>query len=267
MNNPLTLQDYELISAYLDNMVSPKKRAVLENRLKAEPELNRALIEIKHTRRLIRAIPVQRVPRNFTLSASQVPARPQRFFLAPALNFVSLAAAVLLVVVFAGSNLFPALLGSSQAAKPAAPMALSASAPQQLAQSTPMIITWGQENSVSNYSAKSGLGGGSGGGSGSVDSSPGLLTSPGILPGANAAPTAESPAGLMAAAPPSSDTSNSSSLILGIPDKADQGKLISTPQTLAEPASPAMDIPLLELGLGALAVLSALLAFLLRKTH
>lgn len=263
MKTPLTLQDYELISAYLDNRVSPKERVAFENRLQAEPELNRALIELKHTRRLIRAIPVRRAPRNFTLSASQVPARPQRFFLAPALNFVSLAAAVLLVVVFAASNLFPAFQGS-QAAKPAAPVALSASAPRT--QSTPMIITWGQDNSVTNYGAKFGLGGGSGGGS--VDSSPNLSISPGISSGASEAPTAEPPAGLMAVAPPSNDNSNSSSLILGLPDKADQGKLISTPQTLAEPAAaPAMGIPLLEIGLGALAVLSALLALFLRKTH
>ena len=61
---------------------------------------------------------------------------------------------------------------------------------------------------------------------------------------------------------------STSSLILGIPDKADQGKVISTPEVATEnlPAS-GPDFQLIEIGLGALAIISFVVAWILRRAR
>jgi len=272
MTKNLTLQDYQSVSAYLDNASSPRERTKIEARLAADPELRRILQEFKYTRHLLRAMPVRKAPRNFTLSAAKVPVRPQRFFLAPVLNFTAAAAALLLVVVFAGSNLISGFLGRQTASEAMSPMAASVAQMDQTTQSsTPMIITWGQ-NGVNNYSAtaKSGYGGGGGDLSGSTMGTSPLLGGSAPAPNATQPPTTEAPgAATVAPLRLAQSTDTSGSLILGVPSAEDQGKVIATsavPLPAAEMQS-GPNFTLIEIGLGVLAVLCLAVSFLLRKLH
>ena len=268
MKKNLSLQDYQLISAYLDNACSPKERALFEKRLAVEPELLQALQEFKQTRRLLRVMPVRRAPRNFTLSPSQVPAKPQRFFLVPAMNILATTAAVLIVVVYAGSHLMPGFLEKRSAAESASPMALSAASTSSQSESaTPMIITWGQSGTGVDSSTKGGLGGGGGQSENNTFSTSKVV--PGILlGGGSGSATSEAPTESIAGASQPAATADTSSLILGIPDKADQGKVISTPEVATEnlPAS-GPDFQLIEIGLGALAIISFVVAWILRRAR
>jgi hypothetical protein len=63
-------------------------------------------------------------------------------------------------------------------------------------------------------------------------------------------------------------TSDSSSLILGIPDSSDQGKVTSTSGVNESQTHQQRNIlPIVEISLGILAIISAIVAFILRKIH
>lgn len=268
MMKTLSLQDYQLISAYLDNACSGKERAQFEKRIKEELELNQALLEFKHTRRLLQALPLRRAPRNFTLSGSHVPARPQRFFLAPALNFVALSTAVLMVAVFAGSQFIPGFLGTQQVVRSTSPMVSNLAATDTASASVPMIITWGQNGNSAKATGKGG-----GGGSSAQDSQP--LGGGEVMSAAAPAPVANLPG---EASPELSQTplqatqnttvSDDSNIILGIPAPADEGKVIATSSLNETNAAPSGNNLLwVEIGLGTLAAICAVASFILRKKH
>ncbi len=63
--------DLELLSSYLDGQVTPAERAALEARLQHEPELRRALDELRATVTALRELPPVRPPRSFTLDPAQ----------------------------------------------------------------------------------------------------------------------------------------------------------------------------------------------------
>jgi anti-sigma factor RsiW len=67
-----TSQDFDRLSAYLDNQLSERERAALEARLKAEPELRATLGELRLMVRALRALPPAKAPRSFTLTPAQV---------------------------------------------------------------------------------------------------------------------------------------------------------------------------------------------------
>ncbi len=68
---PLSRDDLEALSAYLDGALSAKERAALESRLTAEPELRSALNELRRTMTILRAAPRLTVPRNYTLDPAR----------------------------------------------------------------------------------------------------------------------------------------------------------------------------------------------------
>lgn len=70
-NIPPTEQDFELLSAYLDNQLSARDRSQLEIRLAAEPALRAALDELQLTVAVLKAAPQIAVPRNFTLDVAR----------------------------------------------------------------------------------------------------------------------------------------------------------------------------------------------------
>jgi hypothetical protein len=293
MTKTMTLSDYELVSAYLDGACSPRERVFLEERFGKEPELAQTLLEFKHVRRILRLLPVRRAPRNFTLSASQVPARPQHFFWAPALNYVGLASTLLLVMVFIGTNFLPGLSGTKMLTRSQNLMAST-----EAVSSTPMIITWGQP---ADTSAKGGMGGG-----GNSNSSPDLYSSDGSgLGGGNSNPSPEfnssSGSGLggggsvesateasgasvpvpnstevatevpmtMMAEPSTGDSTEAAvNPILGIAPTEEQGKVISTPEAVHQVnSSPEINYSLIEIILASIAVISVAAAFLIKKLH
>lgn len=97
----ISSQDFERLSAYLDNQLSSREKAALEARLAREPELKATLHELRQTVRALRTLPVVRPPRNFTLSARQLGAAPQRRFF-PVLRLATSLAALAMVLAFAG---------------------------------------------------------------------------------------------------------------------------------------------------------------------
>jgi len=261
MSKNFTFKQYQMLSDYLDERCSPRDKARVELMLKNDPEMQKSLAEFHRCRMMLRAIPQVRAPRNFTLSPSMTPQKPQRFFLAPALNYGALVAAVLFVFLFAGSRLMPLAV-----AKSAAPEAMMMAAPAaDLAEepTTVPLIIWGGA-----YGKGGGGGGaeGSGLGGGPV-AGPMMTTSQGdtttgLVPEA----TAES-------ANVTTTDANPSDLILGLPDPSTQGQVTVIGQ---EPAAEAvnetsrayMPFPWVlagEISFAVLAVGLALAAWIIRK--
>ena len=97
-------RDFEQLSAYMDGQLAPAEQHRLEERLRARPDLQEALDDLRRTRALLRSAPRRRAPRNFTLTPEMVGAQAVRrrrggFFnnLFPTLSFASAMAALLLV--------------------------------------------------------------------------------------------------------------------------------------------------------------------------
>ena len=105
MKNQMTWRDYELISAYLDNHLGGKERALFEARLNTDAELRKELQGISKTRLLLHSLPKLHAPRNYYVKAEATRARPT-FRMAPVFGIVSAVASVLLALVIFGSTLF-----------------------------------------------------------------------------------------------------------------------------------------------------------------
>lgn len=164
----LSNNDWQLLSEYLDGQISPRDKANLEKRMHTQVELREGLEELRQTRMILRTATKQRVPRNFTLTASmveQVRPRPWLRFV-PMLNFASAAAALALVVVMVYGLLPGAVPASAPAATEAPSLMAAESAPQEDASGeAPKIIQWG--------GGAYGLGGG-----GAVDAPPMIQAAP-----------------------------------------------------------------------------------------
>jgi anti-sigma factor RsiW len=122
MTTKISPRDWEAISAYVDGQLTPKERARLEDRLRANTELRAALQEIRRTRAMLRSQPRLRAPRNFTLTPEMVgqqsAVRRPAPRLYPAMRLASALASLLFVLVLLGDLL---LVG---AGGPAAPVAM-----------------------------------------------------------------------------------------------------------------------------------------------
>jgi hypothetical protein len=128
MNNKRNSRDYVLISAYLDNQLAGKDRALFEQRLKADPELQKELSEISSTRLMLRSLPRRKAPRNYFVTAPA--AQPHSTLkLAPIFGIVSAAASVLLALVIFGSTFISPT--SQVALAPAPSIPEESVAPQQ----------------------------------------------------------------------------------------------------------------------------------------
>jgi hypothetical protein len=99
-------QDFDRLSAYIDHQLPPAEQAALEQRLAHEPELRAALAELRLTVRAVRALPMVKPPRNFTLTPAQagLPAggRVRRGSLFSTLRLAAALSAVALAVVVGG---------------------------------------------------------------------------------------------------------------------------------------------------------------------
>ncbi len=167
MNDRISPEDWEILSAYLDGQASVKEQEKIKQKLATEPDLQRALDELQRTKMVLRSAPRRRVPHNFTLSPSMVPQRKPFFRLVPTLSFASGLAVLLLVLTFTFSGLATMASPQAQSARPpqstqAAPAAGSNLAAPQADQTQP-----GAANSpIINWGGATGLGGGGGGGGG-----------------------------------------------------------------------------------------------------
>ncbi len=117
MSTP-SFRDIELLSAYLDRELSQKEKTRLVARIVKEPELARALEDMRQTRSMLRQTPHRKAPRNFTLTPKMAGIRPPVPRVVPALSWAS-AVAMLLFICTLGYN-FLTVGGSLSAAAPRA---------------------------------------------------------------------------------------------------------------------------------------------------
>ena len=106
------MTDLELLSAYLDNQLSPKDRAQIESRLKADSNLQRTLAELGSIKTQLHALPTVKPPRTFTLKPETIRSR-STFNWIPILNWSTAVAAILFAVVIS-VDLFRAPLSARQ---------------------------------------------------------------------------------------------------------------------------------------------------------
>lgn len=118
MNDRYLNRDVEQLSAYIDLRLSTAEKTKVETRLETDPAFKELFTELTYTRRLLQALPKKRAPRNFTLSADFAGSPRRTPWLQPALSFVSVAAAVMLVVVFTSSYLLGGAKRSSCGSSP-----------------------------------------------------------------------------------------------------------------------------------------------------
>jgi hypothetical protein len=298
MKVQLSPKDWQQISEYLDDQLTPKEKNRLEERIRISPELRNGLEELRHTRLILRSVPKRRAPHNFTLTPEMVrPRSISRLF--PVLSFSSGLATILIVVTLV-FRLLPGASPSSTAevqrmAAPAAPFAASAAQNKSSGAQTshtPEIITWGQPSNQLFANNVQGMGGGPGQSSpagaapliapGAVETQPSqeappqapgpLLSSPLVTPAPGVsqpeAPTLAAPTNA-ASAPANAAALRGTSPILGIPARSDQGKIISSPteSTAAEAAAPqttTQSFPywiLLEIAFAVIAAVTGLAAY------
>jgi hypothetical protein len=258
MNDSLSLQEFTLISSYLDDRLTPDQKALVEARIEKDSLFRASLEEIRYTRSLLRSLPRKRAPRNFTLSAGMVPQR-RTLRLQPVFGFTSAIAAALTILIFAGSQWVPGFLNAkSSTATMVAMQSAPESTPQDTARSfaaataVPPLILWN--------GGAYGMGGGGDFGS----AAEGIGGGGGLMGPAPLSPTATAPA----VTAEELAKANPSDLILGIAPQAEQGAELPAPaETPAPilPPAPWSTAAILETVLGSLAVITAVLAFLLRR--
>jgi hypothetical protein len=140
---------WQLLSAYLDGQLNEKAKRQAEELLRHNDQARDALVMLRRTRAILRATPMRKAPRNFTLKAEMV----KRTIIPPftmVLRFSSAMAALLLIAVLAFDYLrLTAPMTASRASEDAVPemMALEAPAaemaPSEKRAEPPPIIFWG----------------------------------------------------------------------------------------------------------------------------
>jgi anti-sigma factor RsiW len=131
----MTPNDVELLTAYLDQQLSPRDKAAFESRLKHDAELRQTLADLRLNRVALRNLPRLKVPRNFTLSRAQAEAirKPRRRGLPLLFGALRLATAL-------GALSFMILLGADAMGNVAQPaLVANAPAPQQAAEADPSL--------------------------------------------------------------------------------------------------------------------------------
>jgi hypothetical protein len=137
----LTPADLELLSAYLDNELTPAERIALERRLAQDADLRAALDDLRGVTRAIRGLPTLRAPRDFRLDPAVFgrqdvsPARPAPRRRIPRRGYqwasgISALAAMLVFVLGVLTLLGPSMLDSTalRSAEPSQSQALATSA-------------------------------------------------------------------------------------------------------------------------------------------
>lgn len=292
MTTPLTPQDWETLSAYLDGQLTVTEKRQIQDLMALRPELKQGLEELRRTQAVLRAAPRRRAPRNFTLSPAMAQkARPRfRWGWTPSFSFASALATILLVLSFF-FRLTPGQLSFFTPMAAQAPM----TAAQENASSgeTPPIIVWNQPG-YGGGSPVVGMGGvdsstGKGGGPAvdsqaapeatpraaevnpSPDLPPALVAAPTETPAPAVEPTLAAPVTL----PPTARAGISRDAyengpILGIAPTEERGKMYIPAQAMSYPAGQAAadNWMYIQIGLAGVAVIFALAAFFAwRKAH
>lgn len=110
MTQTPSFRDVEKLSAYLDGQLKPSEKARLESRLQSDPELASILKELRQTRGLLRQLPQRRAPRNFTLTPKMVGQKPPLPRTYPVFRFATVLATLLLFFTIATNFMAPRLV-------------------------------------------------------------------------------------------------------------------------------------------------------------
>src|SRR5512143_3282142 len=112
------------LSAYLDNRLSAGDRARVDAHLRGCDQCRQDLAELGYTVNMVRALPVMRRPRSYTLAETPAATHWALGWLYRAMGGATLAAALLLVVVLSADML--SLAGGGAASPALPPVAMSA---------------------------------------------------------------------------------------------------------------------------------------------
>jgi len=107
MTQTPSFRDVEKLSAYLDGQLKPSEVARLETRLQTEPQLASVLKDLHQARGLLRQLPQRRAPRNFTLTPKMVGQKPPLPRTYPVFRFATVLATLLLFFTFATNFMAP----------------------------------------------------------------------------------------------------------------------------------------------------------------
>lgn len=132
-----TQQDFERLSAYLDHQLPSAEQAALEARLAREPALRQTLAEMRYTVSALKALPLVKPPRSFTLKPHQVEQAASiwsRLF--PVFRLATALTAFALVLTVMGE-----WAGSSSRPLASAPMLQPAVAVQEAAPTSAVALT------------------------------------------------------------------------------------------------------------------------------
>jgi hypothetical protein len=157
MTNSLSPHDWQNISEYLDGQLDPREMEGFNRRLAQSEALQTGLEEMRGVKTLLRELPHQHAPHNFTLSHDLVPQKQPRRSLVPVFRWATAFSGVMTVLMIAAGLIFSqgAVPSTMMAAAPL-PVEQQMLSSQPTAVSTPvMIIQWGE--------AANGKGGGGGG--------------------------------------------------------------------------------------------------------
>ncbi|MBM3138029.1 MAG: hypothetical protein FJZ98_07560 [Chloroflexi bacterium] len=294
MNKQITPRQLQLLSAYQDDQLNSKGKHQVEELLQQSAEAREALDGLRRTRIMLRALPMRKAPRNFTVSAQSVK-KPVIPTFATLLRFSSAMAALLLVAVLALDFIgLSAPADSTRLAKDAASEMMAMEAPAANAGEEPQIIFWGGPAAMMGAYGKGGGGGdgstfGMGGGAegpgfgiggGAPDYIPPVMPMPETVPQGEGPvleegsllPAEEMPAESEPVSPlpeiqPASEPLTGSGPILGVRPQEEQG-VVRTPAGQQLP-SQRTELPVslrtVEIILAVLFVLTAIPAWLLRR--
>ena len=105
MKKKISSKDLELLSAYIDGELKSRQRIQLQARLHEEPLLDKTLLNLQQTKKILQAAPKLKSPRNFTLTSEMVGesrASLKQFF---RFRMVTAVASFLLILVLVGDYL------------------------------------------------------------------------------------------------------------------------------------------------------------------
>jgi hypothetical protein len=291
MNTELSSRQWQLLSAYLDDQLTQKEKSQVEELLQQSADAREALAAMRRTHMILRALPMRKAPRNFTISPQSVK-KPVIPTFNTLLRFSSALAALLLVAVLALDFLgLTAPYPAARVAEDAASEMLAMKALTAEESEEPQIIFWGGPPVAFGMGGGGdgrafGMGGGAEGpgfgiGGGAPDYIPPVVPMPEAVPleegtaleeetllPAEEEPSVESePVRPIPEDLPASEPLTGSGPILGVRRQDEQGYVgtRSGEEISARGTSLPVSLRTIEIILAALLVLTAIPAWLLRR--
>lgn len=113
MSSIISKRDLKNLSAYLDNQLTDKQVKNLETRLFNDLELQKALNDMRTTKKILNVTPELKAPKNFILFPAIIEKLKMNYRIHGAMRLTSALASVFFVLVFVGDIIFFNSLGQS----------------------------------------------------------------------------------------------------------------------------------------------------------